>query len=136
MATARTNQGQARRQQHRQSVVGAAVEAARTGGGRGMDHALATITTEQERLAEELRNLGMKLDAAIIAGQVPEEMAAAVAEAVHGQESVLRMLMLQVSRFLTYQAPSCSTDPLRILADAAGRVTTRAVVPAGRGNNS
>ena len=82
-------------QQRGRSAVSDAVEAASVAGGRGVDVAVKEVAKEQQRLADEVRELAIKLDAAIISGQVPEEMAAAVAEAVHGQESVLRMLMLQ-----------------------------------------
>lgn len=77
------------------SVVEAAVEAAGTTGGHGMEHAIRTITAEQERCRNELVELRLKLEASILAGQVPEDLAASVAEAVCGQERVLRMLLLQ-----------------------------------------
>eukprot|EP01043_Picozoa_sp_COSAG02_P081538 COSAG02_NODE_19974_length_854_cov_1.639735_1_plen_284_part_11 len=80
---------------HRQSEIGAAVEAASTAGGHGMEQAIRTISAEQERCRKELVELRIKLEASVLAGQVPEHLAAAVAEAVNGQESILRMLCLQ-----------------------------------------
>jgi hypothetical protein len=60
-----------------------------------MEQAIRTISAEQERCMKELVELRIKLEASVLAGQVPDHLAAAVAEAVNGQESILRMLCLQ-----------------------------------------